>query len=64
MRFAWVQALLLGATVFAAAPSQDANAVLQDLQRQVEKKLKENDAVAGAARSGCTLANAAVRKDW
>jgi hypothetical protein len=72
MRFSLVPAvgaLLFGATLVTAAPTNDAAAILQDLQRQAEAKLREADKLAPRARPGhggqtCTLANAAVRKDW
>jgi hypothetical protein len=73
MRFSLVPAvgaLLFGATLITAAPPpNDAAAILQDLQRQVEAKLHEANKLAPRARPGhggqtCTLANAAVRKDW
>jgi hypothetical protein len=72
MRFSLVPAvgaLLFGATLITAAPPNDAAAILQDLQRQAGAKLREINKSAPRARPGhgdqtCTLANAAVRKDW
>jgi len=72
MRFALVHTLLLGATVTTAAPTNDANAILTDLQNQVNAKLNEASEGTQASRPGaggstaprCTLANAAIRRDW
>ena len=67
MRFHSLCALLLGATVgIAAAPEKDADKILKDLQKQVEKKLRETNAAAPQqdGRQTCTLANVAVRRDW
>ncbi|KAL2193832.1 hypothetical protein P885DRAFT_44270 [Corynascus similis CBS 632.67] len=65
-------ALLFGAALTTAAPPHDAATILQDLQKQAEAKLAEtshnNNAVRwakpGHGTKRCTLANAAVRRDW
>ncbi|KAK4154903.1 hypothetical protein C8A00DRAFT_42372 [Chaetomidium leptoderma] len=64
MRFSLVPALLLGATVTTAAPSKDAATILQYLQKQVEAKLQETHQAPVDGRNTCTLANAAIRRDW
>ncbi|KAK3291590.1 uncharacterized protein B0H64DRAFT_248391 [Chaetomium fimeti] len=72
MRFSLVPAvgaLLFGATLITGAPPNDAAEILQDLQRQAEAKLRETNKPTPSTRPGdgdqtCTLANAAVRKDW
>ena len=65
-------ALLFGAALTTAAPPHDAVTILQDLQKQAVAKLAEtshnNNAVRwakpGHGTKRCTLANAAVRRDW
>jgi hypothetical protein len=72
MRFPSVSAigaLLFGVALITAAPTNDAAAILQNLQKQVEAKLRETNKPVPGAQPGdggktCTLANAAVRKDW
>jgi hypothetical protein len=64
-----IGALLFGVTLITAAPPNDAAAILQNLQKQVETKLRETNKPVPGAQPGdggkaCTLANAAVRKDW
>ena len=75
MRFTFVHALLfrvaLTSTASAAPEGQnndDGNALLADLQKQAEAILKAQEKQTGpeSSRGGkqCTLANAAIRRDW
>ena len=64
-----IGALLFVVTLITAAPLNDAAAILQNLQKQVEANLGLTNKPAPGAQPGhggktCTLANAAVRKDW
>jgi hypothetical protein len=75
MRLTFVHTLLFGVALTStanAAPegkdNNDGNALLADLQKQVEATLEAQEKQSGSesARGGkqCTLANAAIRRDW